>query len=501
MGFSFFIRNKFLLIKHQDLQHFTFTLNPVKKCIWCGVLLISMQRLDAQHFYGIRGSSYGGSLNMLHNPAAIVNTPFPWDITLLGYQQLQSTNAVYLLNGSLLGWPDTLHYRYTDGHFKRYALVQGDLDLLQVRMALDRKRVIGFGVSAHAYGWAYTSPVTVEDTVNSLRSFLNIQQERDFNGRLTSSGWIDIHATYAQTWIDNPVMRLNGGLTLKIMRGISGAFARIDELQVRQRTLSQGNVYQFPLFSAKYGYSSNYDQQVASNTYDFLNHSQGSIAADLGVEYLIKKQEPVNYYAPDSYYDYWWKIGISLLDIGHNRFRYGQQSRELYQVQNNVTDATVEQKLTGIRSLQQFNDSVQRLVVQMNSLNGMFSISNPTRLVIDVDHPMQGQFSFNASVTVPIAVFTHGATGMLKSNEWLMFTPRWEKKRLGIYLPLQYTVEQRFWIGLALRAGPLLAGIHHLPGLFSSRQVTQSGGYIAITIRPDRLTPAHRDKRLNCPGF
>lgn len=458
-------------------------------------------RLSAQHLYGIRGSSYGGSLNMLHNPASIVNTPFPWDITLLGYQQLQSTNAVYLLNGSLLGWPDTLHYRYADGHFKRYALVQGDLNLLNLRLALDRRRAIGFGISAHAYGWAQTSPFTVEDTVNSLRSFLNIQQERDFTGKLSSSGWIELHATYAQTWIDNPVARLNGGLTIKIMRGISGAFARIDALQVRERTLPQGNVYQFPQLSMKYGYSSNYDQQVASSTYDFLNHSQGSLVADIGVEYLIKKQEPVNYYAPDPYYDYWWKIGISVLDIGHNRFRYGQQSRYVSQVQNNVTDSIVERKLTGINSLAQFNDSLQTLVVQMNSLNGMFAISNPTRLIIDVDHPLQGHFSFNASLTIPLATFTHGDAGIIKSNEWLMFTPRWEKKRVGIYLPLQYTVAQRFWVGLAARAGPLLLGIHHIPGLFSSRQLTQSGGYIAITIRPDRLVPAHRDKRLNCPDF
>lgn len=477
------------------------TYYPMKKIILCGLFLAGMQHLCAQHLYGIRGSSYGGSLNMLHNPASIVNTPFPWDLTLLGYQQLQSTNAVYLLNGSLLGWPDTFHYRYTEGHFKRYALLQGDLNLLNARIALDRKRAIGFGISAHAYAWAHTSPFTVEDTVSSLRSFLNIQQERDFNGRLASSGWIELHATYAQTWIDNAVARLNGGFTIKVMRGISGAFARVDELQVRERTLPQGNVYQFPQLSMKYGYSSNYDQQVADNTYDFLNHSQGSIAVDMGVEYLIKKQEPVNYYAPDPYYDYWWKIGISLLDIGHNRFLYGQQSRMVNQVQNNVTDSIVERKLTGIGSLQAFNDSIQNLVVQINSLNGMFSISNPTRLIIDVDHPFRDHFYFNASVCLPVSVLTHGSAGEIRSNEWLMFTPRWEKKRLGVYMPLQYTVEQRFWIGLAVRAGPLLMGIHHLPGLFSSRQITQSGGYIAITIRPDQLTPAHRDKLLNCPGF
>ncbi|MCL6523462.1 MAG: hypothetical protein K6T34_02270 [Thermoflavifilum sp.] len=473
----------------------------MKRYLLLCIGLICYQALPAQHLYGIWGSPYGGSLNMLTNPASIVNTPFLWDLTLLAYQQAQSTNAITLNDGTLLHWPDTIHYRFTEGHFSRYALAQADLNVLNARIALDRKRAIGFGLSAHVYGWAHTSPLNVVDTVSTLNSFLNIQQDRNYNGRFSSSGWIDLHATYAQTWIDNTVERLNGGFTLHIMRGISGAYARIEELQVRQRTLPQGNTYLFPQFQASYGYSSNYDQQVASNTYDFLNHSQGSIAVDVGVEYLLKKQEPIKYDAPDPYYDYWWKIGISIVDIGGNRFRYGAQSRTVGQILNNITDSVLQQKFNGVNSLSQFNDSLQTVVSNMRPLNGWFSISNPTRMIVDVDHPMGKHVFLHASLTIPLPIFSNSTTRGIRSNELLLFTPRWETRHWGVYMPLQYTITQKLWIGLALRAGPLLVGVHHLPGLFSSQQATQSGGYIAITIRPSQLTPRKQDKRLNCPRF
>ena len=53
----------------------------------------------------------------------------------------------------------------------------------------------------------------------------------------------------------------------------------------------------------------------------------------------------------------------------------------------------------------------------------------------------------------------------------ITITPRWETKKLGAYLPIQFNNQNQFWMGAALKAGPLLIGVHNLANLFSKSSV------------------------------
>ncbi|OYW20019.1 MAG: hypothetical protein B7Z54_02290, partial [Sphingobacteriales bacterium 12-47-4] len=56
----------------------------------------------AQNYTATNGSSYTGSLNVHNNPAAMVNVPVKWDLTLFGFQDKHYTNIVDVFKYSLI---------------------------------------------------------------------------------------------------------------------------------------------------------------------------------------------------------------------------------------------------------------------------------------------------------------------------------------------------------------------------------------------------------------
>jgi hypothetical protein len=82
---------------------------------------------------------------------------------------------------------------------------------------------------------------------------------------------------------------------------------------------------------------------------------------------------------------------------------------------------------------------------------------------------------------------------------FITVTPRWETRRLGAYLPVQYNAAGKFWIGGAFKAGPLLLGVHNWANVFSKKKMQNGGGYIALVVRAWRDTRNKTDRRLNCP--
>lgn len=81
----------------------------------------------------------------------------------------------------------------------------------------------------------------------------------------------------------------------------------------------------------------------------------------------------------------------------------------------------------------------------------------------------------------------------------LTVTPRWEKRTLGFYLPVQYNRHGNFWIGGAVKAGPLLFGTHNLLNIFSKNKYIGGGAYLAIIIRPMNFIRDARLKQYECP--
>jgi hypothetical protein len=466
---------------------------------------------DAQNYHAIEGSPFAGSLGIAANPASIVNTPYAWDINVFSLQVKNTTNAFTIYNYSLISRPDSSKFGFNNGNYSHYAHADFNIHLLNARFALNRRQAIAFGANLRGYMGVKADAYNYSDTLKTLNDFFAINQvngTRPYNASLTSSSWIELFATYSQTIMDDENGRLNAGITLKAMRGISGAFARLQNgVVIPSSTGTAGGIdYSLKSASARYGYSANYDlwnnnRSTGQNSKDMLVHSQGGLALDLGAEYLVRPQV-ITYYDddPDDYYSYEWKIGVALLDIGQNLYKYGTQSRVVNSPKASVLGTDLENKFSsGISTLRSFNDSLTTVVNSISPLSGGFKILNPARLSVNVDRPLMNHFSVNGTLTINLTSSGNSKTLSVQEINLLTLVPRWETKRWGVYLPVQYTVQGKLLVGGAFKAGPLLFGIHNWSNVFSKNKMQNGGGYIAIVIRPGKSVHVKEDKRYDCP--
>src|ERR1700761_9421210 len=350
------------------------------------IALICTLEIKAQDYQAVKGSSFAGAMGASDNPASILSTPYPWDLTIFSVQLKNTTNAINFNNISYLHHPkDSVGYNWTNGYKSRYAAVNFDIHLLNLRLNLGKKQAISFGANIRGYGNAKTGKFNYNDTIANMNQFFNINEGTNFQGSLVSSSWIELYATYSRTLIDNEKGRLNGGVTLRASRGISGIYGQMSGGSVDRSVENSLTVYTVAAGHALYGYSNNYDlwhtdQSNTKNIKDFLTHTQGGAGMDIGFEYTLKPQYVQIYGDPDDYYDYTWKFGAALLDLGENVYVYGTQSRNASHPNANATDVALNEKFDFIGTLSQFNDSLATIVDQIGVPAGKrFRIWDPTR--------------------------------------------------------------------------------------------------------------------------
>jgi hypothetical protein len=469
------------------------------------VLLACSTFAAAQNYNAIHGSNYAGSLGVGNNPASILNTPYPWDITVLGVQEKHTTNAVTIFKYSLLSSPANSEYLFTGGDYARYVRQQFNVNLLNARFALNRQSAIAFGVNIRAYTGLKTSAYNFIDTLHGVRDFFNLGNEnRPHSGDMTSSSWAELYGTYSRTLWDRVTTRLNAGVTLKVSRGLAGAHAAVSDVRATRKVHDNEQYFEFQNANARYGYSHNFDKwnndrSTSQNLRDFLAYTSGGMTLDFGVEYLIKSGD-MPAWDEDNYYDYEWKIGLSLLDIGFNQYKYGQYSRQVNGVRPAMADSLVDERMNGISGFEGFTDSLASMVNVSRRLQGDFNIINPARMVINVDRYLFDAFYINADLTVNLSSVAGNRLRVRETN-LLTITPRWETRIFGVYMPLMVNTEGRLWVGGAFKAGPLLLGIHNWANVFSKTKMQHGGGYLALVIRPWKKTVTDRvDKRYDCPS-
>jgi hypothetical protein len=125
-------------------------------------------------------------------------------------------------------------------------------------------------------------------------------------------------------------------------------------------------------------------------------------------------------------------------------------------------------------------------------------VLNPMRLVVNADRYIADDFYINGEVSVNLASLFRKYHSVSELN-FITVTPRWETRKLGVYLPIQYNAAGKFWIGGAFKAGPLILGLHNWGNVFGKKTIQNGGGYLALVIRAWTNNKEKRDRRFNCP--
>ena len=468
-----------------------------------------------QNYQAINGSSYAGSLSTGNNPASIVYAPYGWDITPFAVQVKQSTNAFTIKKYSLLSSLKNAEVAIQNGSKKRFLFANQDIRLLNTRINLNAKAAIAFGANIRNYIYAVNSESNWQDTIFQLRDFMKINTGHlPLSGEFVGSTWAEFYGTYAQTIIDDGKRLLNAGLTLKLNRALAGGYANAQGTSYIPLPDANSTGYLLTNGNLQYGYSSNFDtidshKTATANRKAFLRNTYSGVSADIGFEYILFSDEDKEE-GSDDVYDI--KIGISIMDLGGNKYRYGRRSRVATAGRPGITDSVLENKFSTAATFDNFNDSLASIANSITAIGGNFFIYQPTSLVINIDKHVTQSFFINAEITLPVISLASKNTLYIKDMNLLAVTPRWETKSLGAYFPILYNSRNQLWVGGAFKAGPVLFGIHNLSNLFLKNKAQNGGLYLAFTIRPgkrydreahyprDKLTAKER-RNLSCPKF
>jgi hypothetical protein len=477
----------------------------------CLLLIGGAAVASAQNYQAIHGSSQAGALGVANNPASAVHVPFAWDITPFSVQAKQATNAFTIKKYSLLSSPKNLELHANMGDLKRFLFANQDIHLLNARIRLDPKQAIAFGMNIRAYTYAKVTSFNWQDTIASLRSFIRINtQNVPMSAEIRSMAWAEIFGTYARTIREDADGILNAGITVKVTRGLAAMYTDIKELGVRSATVNGKPGFILPSGELQYGYSANLDAVEGEGGFGtkmkrLIQPTYSSIGASLGIEYImpaILKDDEANEY------NYDWKIGVSILDIGFNNYRNSNNSRTVKLDRDDVSDSLVEKRFENINSVEDFNDSVATIGTA-SLRSGDFQVYQPARLVVNVDKHLTGRFYLNGEVSILLASLGASTKYMMRDVNMLAVTPRYETKTVGLYLPVTVTSQGQFWMGGAFKAGPLLFGVHNWANLFGKNKIQNGGLYLALTFRPgkkhdgtsrtpkEKMTKAQR-RQLEC---
>ena len=184
------------------------------------------------------------------------------------------------------------------------------------------------------------------------------------------------------------------------------------------------------------------------------------------------------------------------MDLGSNAYKASTYSGEFSNVNPNITDTVIAVKMRGVQSINGLHDTLATIFSTASSIGENFIISNPTRLVINVDRKLGNNFYVNADLSLNF--YSTSSYNKLRTRELnlLTITPRWETLAWGAYLPIQYNTQGQLWIGAAVKLGPLLLGIHNF-WLLKKDPSLNGGGYLMLSIHP--FSKKKVVSRLDCP--
>jgi hypothetical protein len=447
-------------------------------------VLFSVSDLSAQGYQALHGSPLAGSTAVFNNPAASVGSAYKWDLSLFSVQAKISSNSPYIQSGANGGLTMTGDVR------SKFIHANLDLSLLNFLYKPDNDHAFNFGIRARSYNHVKTTAFRYTDSINSIHSFFIANDNVPYlEGFTTHTGWLEADLNYSQVLFENSRSKLTGGATLQIMKGLSGAFLKLNKVSYIESKNATDTLFNFTDGSGSAGYSSTWDQ---SSLKDANKNALTSFGLSIGIEYMIYNNE----YAANNNLNYDWKIGVSLMDIGSNKFKPSSNSVQLFSPSASITDVTADQKFTGAPDISAFKDSLTSVFTNSATITNNFSITNPTRLIVNVDRNFGNNFYINGELSMNFFSTSSYTKYRTRELNLLTITPRWETIGWGAYLPIQYNTQGQIWVGAAVKLGPLVLGLHSL-GILAKNPTINGGGYLLLSIHP--FNKRNVLSKMDCP--
>ncbi len=440
----------------------------------------------AQSYHALNGSSYAGAAGIFNNPASPVTSLYKWSLNLFSFQTAISNNMLYTQNLKLPSVANSSIF-LKQGQQKRWGHQVLDVNILNGMYQLNKKQAISLGLRLRMYNHIHAASFMMNDSITSLKDFLIANRTTPFiQGNMIHTAWIEGNLNYSTVLKENGNGKLSGGITLQLMKNISGAYVKVNKLSYVETRFSTDTLYTITEGLGSFAYSANFDASSNNinskdNIKQFLKESLSSMGLSLGIEYqLYDKDALVNEGAPIPYK---WKLGASIMDIGAHPFKTSKYTG-LYSNPNiQLNNRDIANKLVNVTNAREVRDSLATIFNNGSALPDRFSIGNPTRLVLNVDRNLGNHFFVNAQVSLNLSGTSTFSKLNTRELNLITITTRWETNKWGLYFPIQYNTQGEFWVGTAFKAGPLIMGIHNI-GIFKRDPSLNGGAYLMLSIHP-----------------
>lgn len=447
----------------------------MKRHLFIAALACGSFNLFAQDLPGIRTSNYNGVLGVYSNPANAAQNNFKWDVNLfsIGVGVGNNNASFSLKNLGELGNGDSLINQFVGTRGKSSnALLGVDIKALSVLIGLDQKS----GLALTTRGRVLVNATDIDGSLgrqlidgnsgDGITFPYTINSDNDM--RVTGNAWSEIGLTYGRILMDKGVHYIKAGVTAKYMAGVANAYVNINRLR---GTLTQKPVTDDVFLSNAAGGLEIGTGGISFDNFDAAEltaFKSSGLGADLGVVYEWRPGYEAGSETAGNKYKL--RIGASLQDIGRIKYKKDLSNSGGYTIDITGLEALNLNEVgeQPIDEMKDYLDSRPQYFTPLSSTGSNYTVNLPTMLHIDADYNILNGFYVNAATHLNLV---NTDKNFFNGNYFNSFsvTPRYEIKKLGVFLPVNYSHLTSFNAGLAFKLGPVYLGSGSvLTALFNS---------------------------------
>lgn len=459
--------------------------------------------------------NYSGSAATWLNPSNMRTTFVYMDLGIANVDLVVRNNFAYLprftflpslrnlINGGEWGTfqgkqPDKEYYfQYFDPDFEKKRHVNlyesVDLSLPTFMLTIAGRHAVGLSLRQRSYTSIVKSPweIPVLATESLKWEPMHHQRFTSEGMRFANMEWSEADLSYAVTVFEDASYKLDAGVTAKVMLGVAGFTGSINTLDYE--VANKDSLYFYALDGnvnvvAPVNYAANFRQdtdKLLKITDPFYRGS--GIGGDIGFTLTNKKSSmiPMRVHSAcdDSPVNYYWRLGVSLIDLGKVNFKTNTLSNHLQGTETwmNLKLFDTVQSVNGLMGMM---DSVMGNQVTSCTYNSKVGIGLPTALSLQFDVNVVDNFYVNATWIHPVShLLYHDA---VEREPLLSVTPRYEKEFFGVAFPVSLYNYSYVTVGTFLRAGPLELGVNDLLALTGLSKMRGVDFYVAVRLKLSR---------------
>ena len=408
--------------------------------------------LQAQDLPGYSTGNYCGVNGVLSNPANVADSKYRWDLNLFSFGMMVGNNHASLslkdIGSNFNG--DSLRNKITG---KGAALTSGmlNLDVRGPSLLFNIGKKNGFAFTTRARVMVNMKNIDGQLANQFMNTNSNTPLPYNFatssDNIISVNAWTEFGVSYGRVLMQEGTNYLKGGITLKYLAGFANGYLQLNGVNGTVNQDLTGTYLSQTTGAVGLGFGGTRIDDIKSGKLGSFNSS--GLGADIGFVYEFRPQA----------HQYKLRIGAALLDFGSISYK-----------KDTARSGTYSAHITGGQKAyvgdfgklddykQYFEAHPQYFTAAAANSVANYSASLPTTLQLDIDYHVEKGFYLNMAGRFSLAGISDAKPYNSSYYSAMTLTPRYEGRRFGAYIPLNYNGLTHFNAGYCIRFGPVFVG-------------------------------------------